>query len=210
VTGAYGEAGIFGQAWVALAAFAEPEFAVFRGTNQACVAARAAQPDSGEAIALRIAHVAGSARRVGWIGQRPDAAEANAHDGGVVAANDRAVATLFDQRALRNARDVLEAHAVALFQRSEHAHIVGCGAQIGGRFIHLGESVGRGAANPAGVGEDVHLITLAEEHDARRARVQEADYAPCLGIGACAPAKPRPYGFERRSMAIGGGIGHGE
>ena len=45
----------------------------------------------------------GSARRVGGIGERPDPAEADAHDRLVVTTNDGAVATLFDQRALSDA-----------------------------------------------------------------------------------------------------------
>ncbi len=77
---------------------------------------------------------------------------------------------------------------MAFFEGGEYAHVVGDGAQIGCGFIHVGESVRRSAPNPARVGEHVHLIPLAEEHDAGRAGVQEADDAACLRIGPRAAA----------------------
>ncbi len=51
---AHGECGVFAEARVAFAAFAEPKFAVLRGANRACVAAGAAQSDAREALTLRV------------------------------------------------------------------------------------------------------------------------------------------------------------
>ena len=139
-----------------------------------------------------------SARRDARIAERPDAAEAHAHHGRIITTNDRAVAALFDQGTLRNAGSILKAHARAFLERREHAHVIRDGVQIGGGFVDVSERVHRRASHPAGIGEHVHFLTAAEEHDAGCAGVQEANDSARLEIGARSPAEPCTHGFERR------------
>lgn len=137
------------------------------------------------------------------IRERPNAPEPDAHQLRVVTTNDRAIATFFDQGAVRHAGAILEANARALFERGEHAHVVDHGAQIGERLIDLTERVRGRAAHPTCIREHVHLIALRKQHDALGARVEEANHAARLPIGARAPAEPRAHGVERRLGRLG-------
>jgi hypothetical protein len=52
------QARIFGEASVALAAFAQPKFAALRGTNHPRMPAKGAQPDPSKPLALAFSHAA--------------------------------------------------------------------------------------------------------------------------------------------------------
>jgi hypothetical protein len=97
---------------------------------------------------------------------------------------------------------------MSLFERREHAHVVGDRVQLCGGLVDLRQRVRGGATHPAGVGEDVHFFATAEEHDPGGTCVQEADHAARLRVSSRSPAEPSADGFDRRPRALGGRVIH--